>query len=374
MSSDQFLPTGRPSRRKAIMSGTASHAHQAREGRPTTARSCGLILAAFLALATASAPLATSFAAAASPATLATSTQDVSRLIEHVPAATSAYGLHDSAGHTMDTVKIVADRSTSGRYLAVYHWLSSGSFRVGVATSTDLRHWTYRRTLDAAGSQPSIAFSPKEEPFVAVEASLKSHLRFRYWGTVDSMLGGSSPTGTFDAVKTLSGCAEGTPEIRSIRYPTSTSTATTGSAITVAHHYFANCKTDRQALGTLTNFDTWLTATQPSVDQRLLAAGAPGKHGDRDAFTFQSHSFTLYEGAVTTASGMGDWRNFIDDGTSAQRLTIRTAGGSITFANPSVTVLADPAGVPSLLVTEFLPGEGAAKGEAGELIYWQPLS
>src|SRR3954452_20428208 len=93
-------------------------------------------------------------------------------LIEHVSPSRSVFQLHDSAGHTMDTLKVVADPDTTGRYIGVHHWLSDGSFSVAVATSTDLRTWIYRRTLDRAASQPSIAFgpAPAHQPVVGVEA------------------------------------------------------------------------------------------------------------------------------------------------------------------------------------------------------------
>jgi hypothetical protein len=273
----------------------------------------------------------------------------------------------------MDTVKIVADPSTKGRYLAVYHWRAGSLFSVGVATSTDLRHWTYARTLDTAASQPYLAFSPEKGPILAVEGQSPSHLRFYYWTSVAGMIGTAAPYKRFDAPKTLSTCSEGTPDVRAVSYKSSSSTITNGSVITVGHHFYANCQTDREAVGTLTNFAKWSTSATPAVDQELLNAGALGKHGDRDQFTYQGRQWQLYEGAVTAVSAMGDWRNFLSDGTQSRQLTIHTARGSTAFANPSVSVLADPSGIPSLLVTEFIPSEGAATGESGELIYWQPL-
>jgi hypothetical protein len=299
-------------------------------------------------------------------------------LIESVSPARSVYGLHDSAGHTMDTLKVVTDPTTPGRFLGVYHWLSSGTYNVGVATSTDLRTWTYKRTVDTSASQPALAFSPapKNGPILADEASSSSHLRFKYWTTVSGFLGTTAAYKTYDAPKTLSSCAEGTPDIRAVTYASSTSTISSGSTITVGHHYFANCDTDREAVGTLTNFGTWKTAAAPATDDALTAAGAPGKHGDRDAFSYGGRTWQLFEGSVNTDKAsftMGDWRNFLYDGTAARQLSVRTAGGSTSFANPSTTV-ATVDGVPSLIVTQFLPSQGAAPGESGELIYWNPLT
>ena len=55
----------------------------------------------------------------------------------------------------------------------------------------------------------------------------------------------------------------------------------------------------------------------------------------------------------------------------ADRTTIHTDGGSTAFANPTVTALTAPNGQLAILVTLFVPGQGAAPGESGELIYYQ---
>lgn len=338
-------------------------------GTVLVAAMCAVVLVAVVAIATAIA--GDDRQTASDPAA---PSADPGALIENVPAATSVYQAHDSAGHTMDTAKIVADPSTKGRYLAVYHWLSGSSFNVGVATSTDLRHWAYTRTLDTAASQPYLAFTPRGAPILAVEGQSPSHLRFYYWTTVTGMIGTAAPYRVFDAPTTLTSCAEGTPDVRAVSYKSASSTITNGSTITVGLHYYANCDTDREAVGTLSDFNSWSTSAAPTVDQQLLNAGASGKHGDRDTFVYQGRRWTLYEGAVTAASAMGDWREFLSTGTKSRQLTIRTAKASTAFANPSVTSLTGPTGVPSLLVTAFIPSDGAAPGESGELIYWQPIA
>jgi photosystem II stability/assembly factor-like uncharacterized protein len=50
-----------------------------------------------------------------------------------------------------------------------------------------------------------------------------------------------------------------------------------------------------------------------------------------------------------------------------------THGGSTAFANPTATMLRDPEGRDALMVTLFVPMEGAAPGEAGSLLYLVPL-
>ena len=61
------------------------------------------------------------------------------------------YALTDSAGNTMDTVKIITN--PAGGYLGVYH---TGT-RMNLATSTDLLTWVFRRTLDAQPPNPRSA-------------------------------------------------------------------------------------------------------------------------------------------------------------------------------------------------------------------------
>ena len=189
-------------------------------------------------------------------------------LIETVSPARSVMGLHDSAGHSMDTLKVVSDPTTPGRFLGVYHWSTSGTFDVGVATCyrpADLDLPEDGRHLGVPAG-PGVLPAPKNGPILVDEESTTSHLRFKYWTSVSAFLGTTGAYKTYDAPKTLSNCAEGTPDIRSVKYASSTSTITSGSTITVGHHYSANCDTDRQAVGTLTDFGNWKTAAAPATD------------------------------------------------------------------------------------------------------------
>ena len=70
----------------------------------------------------------------------------------------------------------------------------------------------------------------------------------------------------------------------------------------------------------------------------------------------------------------GSWRVYLYDRAAgtAQRLSIVTHGGSRAFANPTATMLRDPAGRQAVMATLFVPMEGAAPGEAGSLLYHLP--
>jgi hypothetical protein len=69
----------------------------------------------------------------------------------------------------------------------------------------------------------------------------------------------------------------------------------------------------------------------------------------------------------------GSWRTYIYDydAREAHPTRIRTDGGSTAFANPHVTALKAPDGRRALAVSLFVPGEGAANGEGGQLIYYR---
>ena len=175
-------------------------------------------------------------------------------------------------------------------------------------------------------------------------------------------------TRSFDAPRQLSSCAEGTPNI----YGITLSPDIDHSTIDIGGHYWWNCDRDRQQRGQLTNFSSWSTAAQPNYDNALLYWGVGGNIGDRDQAVVRGYSFGLIEGQYTKGD-FGSWRTFVYDYQTgnADQTTIRTDGGGTAFANPTVTALRAPNGQPAILVTLFIPSQGAASGESGELIYYQ---
>lgn len=285
-------------------------------------------------------------------------------LIEDVAGATAKrYDARDSAGHVMDTVKIIQDGSG---YLAVYHFLvpSEGRFHAAVATSTDLLNWTFAHDFGAGTHQPTI-HATGSGYVMAWEQDPDNHLAFRYFPDRASLLSGTAAK-TFDAPQVLSDCAEGTPNIYSVSADL--------SVIDVGAHYFWNCDRDRQQRGTLRDFSSWTASPQPQLDAPLLAAGVAGNIGDRDDFTYRDRDYLLMEGQFTKGD-FGTWRPFLFDvrrGT-AEQLAIRTDGGSTAFANPTLTLLRAPDGRRAAVMTMFLPSEGAAAGESGSLIYYTTL-
>jgi hypothetical protein len=92
---------------------------------------------------------------------------------------------------------------------------------------------------------------------------------------------------------------------------------------------------------------------------------------DRDQAVFRGFSYGLIEGQFTKGD-FGSWRTFVYDYQTgnADQTSIHTDGGSTAFANPTITALRAPNGQPAILTTLFIPSEGAAPGESGELIYY----
>jgi hypothetical protein len=289
-----------------------------------------------------------------------------------VRAATAfRYDAHDSLGNRMDTAKVIA--SPAGGYLAVYH---SGQ-TCHLATSTDLLAWTHRAVIDQPATQPTIAATPDGGLLTAAEFNdgHGGQLRLRYWPSLDVLLTGR-PAHQFLAPRTLSACNEGTPSIRRI----SLASDVEASRIELGLHYHRDCQVDRQARGTLTGFRTWMAATDlqldAAVERAAAAAGEPvgGNIGDRDHLRYRGRDYDVVE-AQGRRGDFASWRVYLYDRAAgtAQRLNIVTHGGSRAFANPTATVLRDPAGRQALMVTLFVPAEGAAPGEAGSLLYHVPV-
>ena len=281
------------------------------------------------------------------------------------------YAVTDSAGHPMDTVKIIAH--PAGGYLAIYH---TGD-EVHLATGTDLLTWTFRRTLDPQATQPTIQAMPTGGFLTAVEfndqAGSGGRVRLRHYPHLGALLDGDHDhTRTVD--RTLSACNEGTPNITAV----SLSSDIDHSVIDLGFHYHRNCDVDRQARGTLTDFTHWRTGTDRSADHALISAAATqgqvvrGNIGDRDTLEFDGVRYTVHE-VQFRKNDFGSWRVFLRHSQTgaAAYLPITTHRGSTAFANPTATHLAGPSGSPALVVTMFLPTEGAAPGEGGQLIYYR---
>ncbi|MGH9267162.1 MAG: hypothetical protein ACRD0D_03195, partial [Acidimicrobiales bacterium] len=137
-------------------------------------------------------------------------------------------------------------------------------------------------------------------------------------------------------------------------------------------HYFKGSAVDRQAAGVLENFASCSARTEPRVDSAIEALGAKGHIGDRDAMLFDNGRFSLHEGQLVKGLS-SSWRIYLFEWSAGRAvpLAVRSHKGSQAFANPTFTRLRAPSGRRGIVVTMFIPGEEAAPGEAGELIYFR---
>lgn len=313
---------------------------------------------------------ALSAAPTASAKPLAGAPSDVARgklrvLINNVKGATvRRYDAHDNAGHSLDCIKIIANPYVSGQFIGVSHAAFNGVLKVNLAVSTDLVNWTWVRELagsnNGQASQPTIAIASDGGFVVAWEQEPNNHIKVVYFSNWINLLAGVVAK-SYDCPRTLSNCAEGTPNIYSA----------SSTRCDIGHHFYSNCTVDRQARGTLTNFNSWTTSALSNVDNAMLYWGVKGNIGDRDGFTnFLGYNFGLFEGQYT-ANDWSSWRVFLYDYQTgnADTTVIHTDGGSTAFANPTITKT-QLNGLNIMLVTLFIPSEGAAAGEAGELIYY----
>lgn len=327
-----------------------------------TVRVSRTVLALSVALALAAA-LLLAHVAGASSAPASAGTARLAALAEDVTAADGhRYDARDHTGRTMDAAQI--EQAPDGTYLAVYHTLlADGRFHAAVATSTDLRHWHRGHDFGPGTHQASLAGDRRGGYVLAYEKDPKNHIAVRAYTDRDALLDGRAAR-AFDAPRTLSRCAEGTPSITVVR----------GETIELTGHYRADCDTDRQLRATLTGFRDWHATPDRRLDRALQRWGNGGNLGDRAPVELDGRRVLLVEGQRWRGD-FGSWRTYAYDPESgrADRLALSTHGGSRAFANPSATLLTDPQGRPALLVSLFIPAQGAAPGEAGQLVYWHKL-
>jgi acid phosphatase type 7 len=310
------------------------------------------------------------------PAAAAADQARLESILQDVPSATSyRYGARDNLGTSLDTLKVIDN--PQGGYLGVYHALVNGVFQVKLATSTDLLNWTFRTNLANYASQPSIAkltdggyvLVYEQDAGCTGTGSGGNCLRFLHYANIGTLLTHTADR-SFRVPRTLSSCAEGTPNI----YFSELKPTIGSSTIRVGFHYFRNCDVDRQAAGTLTNFNSWSAWVTDVPNVAIEDAGATGNIGDRDSMFFDGVQYRLSEGQLVKGD-QSSWRPFLFSWTNGvKELAVHTHRGSTSFANPTFTQVKTPSGAPAVVATMFLPLTGSAPGEAGELIYWKKLT
>jgi hypothetical protein len=304
------------------------------------------------------------------------------------------YQLTDDRGEPMGPMEVI--QVGESEYAAVYHWSppTGPSFKVALATSTDLLDWTWRTDLAEFASQPTIKESEDGGFVVAWDqepsAEDEAWIRLAYYPSWEALLG-AEPSKVFDAQRQLSACGEGTPNIDTA----------SSSHVEFGFHYYAGCEVDRQARGT-TDWVTWEAQTAALLDRAVLFQGYAGSIGDRTTLDFKGHRFTFLESSFI----LDDWSSFrvliYDEGTGAadraqfgvdadtvsipeswsepipgpppeppsEHVFILTHRASNSVSNPSLA-LVELGGRQALVVTLYIQQPGLGGDETGELIYYR---
>lgn len=282
------------------------------------------------------------------------------------------YGTRDDRNVTMDCLRIVA--ASPGDYLGISHALVRPAadepyFSLNLAHSTDLLRWRYVTTLDNHASQGELYRDRDGSFLIAYEHDEPNsvYVRVRRYADRAALEKGRFAT-EVTLGRTLAPTAEGTPTIERV----------SGDTLNLRFHYYRNGDVDRAARGVLRGWKDWKTEPDPTINQPLEALGCRGNIGGRSRFIWQGKTFYMQEGQGVK----NDWSSWhvylLSDEQRGQReavqIPMRTHAGSTSFANPSVTILNEPGKPPRAFVSLFLPSQGNAPGEVGELIYILPLS
>jgi hypothetical protein len=132
-----------------------------------------------------------------------------------------------------------------------------------------------------------------------------------------------------------------------------------------------------EADGTLTNFETWSSPPDITVNNLVTNAGGNGKIGDREVFKVGNQVFEVVEAQVNPTSGSdyGSWRLFLVNKTAntVQKLSPALAGGAQSLGNPTASFVTLPTGVPALVFTCFVFGANNGMTAPGEHMFVYPL-
>lgn len=271
----------------------------------------------------------------------------------------------DDQGAGLDCIKIVG--LGKGSYLGLSHSLRGGAFELRLSESSDLKAWRHIVTLDRHAHQGTLTRVGSE--WLAAwekDGPNGNWIRVARFDSLAAFRAGK-PSQTADLPRSLSRFAEGTPSLRLVDWRGGWAE----SVIELDFHYYREGVVDRQAQGTLTGFTAWKAGVRDGQVSGLDKAYG-GNIGDRDLLPLPGGSLELLE-AQEKFQTWDSWRILAAvDGGPFRRLLIRTPGGSRSFANPAISKVELPDGRPGIVVSLFLPSEGAARGEAGSLIYAFP--
>ncbi len=276
------------------------------------------------------------------------------------------YAAKDNHGVGLDCLKV--EQIGKSKYIGVHHALLKGTFKLRLVESSDLLNWKHIATLDDHAHQGTIRKCGSR--WILAWEKDGPDGNWIHVAGYDSLqkLKANKPAKTYDVKRTLSPAAEGTPNIDAIHE----SATWEQTNISIGFHYYRNRDVDRQSYGILTGFHDWSSNVQSDWNKQLEPT-YHGNIGDRDTFVFGSVKHTILE-AQLRKNDWSSWRILLlRGGEDWTELKIKSHGGSTSFANPSVTMLTLPSGKPGIFASYFLPSQGAAKGESGEVVFFKAL-
>ena len=174
---------------------------------------------------------------------------------------------------------------------------------------------------------------------------------------------GQRTSETLDVQLSLSRCGEGTANLYSA----------SSTFLNVGFHLYSDCEVDRQGRGT-TDWATWTATRDERLDNAILAYGVTGGIGDRDVIRYAGADLHADRGAGhpgATGGRSGSTCSTMPPATPSSWASA-THAGSTAFTNPTVAQV-EIDGRQAILVTLFVPQEGARGDEVGELIYYRTL-
>lgn len=337
---------------------------------------------------------------------------NVLNAIESVPAAGPQRGenLFDgcSPANGMATADIISQGP--GNYYALYQDANGPysdphqaivSFEIRLAHSTDLIHWSCGVVLDNTGASQGtlrqipgtsgylLAYEKYGPNFDVRNNPTWDYVRIRYYPSLNAV-----ESNQWAAQKDLRRVYypyynNGTPNFMSIQWNGSLKR----SVVKLGFHWESSqqCQSgpDREALGTLTGFNTWTTTKDTTIDNQISAqhpgpdnVHLTGTHGDRTQWSYDGHLWRTYEGQEAwnpCPENAPSHLLFYD--VSAKRLTpitltIDGAQYSTSFGNAAINVVPAPNGTGNVLVVAvFVSGQASSSPLAdGEMIYYNPIS
>ena len=271
------------------------------------------------------------------------------------------FGAKDNQGVGLDCLKAI--QLPGGSFIGVHHALKSGVFSLNLIESDDLMSWRHVRVVEQHAHQGTL--KQIGDGFLAaweMDGPGGNWIRIVHYPSLQALKKGKEDK-RFDAERSLAPTAEGTPVIRAADKDL--------RVIRVGMHYYRDQDVDRQAVGVLRDWENWYAKPLSKINR--LESDWHGNIGDRDIFRYQGQDWMALE-AQKTKHAWDSWRILLGKDPSGpfQELKIRTPGGSKSFANPNITPVTF-GGKPGLFVSLFLPSEGNAAGESGQMISWVPF-